>query len=522
MYHKSASLWRATLLAACLTSPCFSAWPDGDGCLRERPFFSAEREEDRHCDAWRDTDHFRVHFATGGDNTVHGWPDPAYVDSACVFLEDSYRAFHVTLGFAPALSDLARGGGRDLVDCYLLDTGSQGVGYAGRDSVTGSPCRGSAAGYFAVDNDLGVEEKPGILRATLAHEYFHLVQYGAGAVGAWFTESAAVWAERAARPSYAGYAWRMPLWFWTPHRGLWGLGHSLRPYGAAHFWCFLEETTDATFMPAVFRRCCSESWLNALKLELAERGTNLDSTLARFALWNNATGAWNDGCHYRQGGAFPEITCQAVHDTLPVQGLTLAEDLVAQSAAFDYIRFRGPGERDTLRLEFDGAPEMRDARCLCFAWQRGGHPQREWTVFPDVDGDVNMKIPGWSTCDQITMIVVNFEQADGDFSFRYAAREMGDPAARWVSDLMVAPNPFWRETRLSWRTEGSSVPATLAIFDASGRRVLSRLMPAERVGNQRFVWDGRDAEGHEVTAGVYFIRITTPEEMRATRAVRQR
>ena len=513
----------ALLLSASSPRSALSLDADSGSCLRQHLSQTGDREEDALLDAWRDTGHFRVHYATSGPNMVYGWPATASVDSACVYLEEAYRVFHQVPGFAPALSDGARGGGQDLYDCYLLDTGPHGAGYASGEYYSSSPCDGSVIGYCAVENDFGGFWEPDVFRSALAHEYFHLVQFAAAAdQSSWFMESTAVWAERAVKPSYSGYSWRMPNWFWSPQLGVWGLGHSLRKYGSAHFWCFLEENTDSAFLPAVFQRCCSEGWLDAVKEELVQRGMDFDAALVRFSLWNNATGIWDDRSHYRQGRAYPEISCQAVRTELPVLGDTLAANLIAGPAGFNYIRFLGPGGRDSLRLSFDGAPDLRDVRTISFALQRTGQPQREWTLDPDENGDVSLAISGWSACDQVTMIVTNFVGAAGDLTFRYAAREVGSVAPRWLGDLGVSPNPFSSETRLSWRVEGDARPVSLLIFEASGRRLLHREVTGARTGDQIWWWNGRDEDGREVPAGVYLVRITTPKESLTTRLVRVR
>jgi hypothetical protein len=53
-------------------------------------------------------------------------------------------------------------------------------------------------------------------------------------------------------------------------------------------------------------------------------------------------------------------------------------------------------------------------------------------------------------------------------------------------------------------------PATLVLFDASGR-VVRRLHEGELpAGETPFSWDGRDDFGRELPAGVYLVKVTTP------------
>ena len=65
-------------------------------------------------------------------------------------------------------------------------------------------------------------------------------------------------------------------------------------------------------------------------------------------------------------------------------------------------------------------------------------------------------------------------------------------------------------------------PVALNVYDLLGRRVrtlVDRVLPA---GEQRVLWDGRDASGQAVAPGVYFARLWTPQGARLTRVVRLR
>ena len=97
-------------------------------------------------------------------------------------------------------------------------------------------------------------------------------------------ESLAVWSEHASAPVEAAYTRDMVFWFKWPHLGLWRDRTSFRAYGAAHFWCFLEETTGADFVPALLDRCCQGAdWMTALLGELQSRGSTLEQRDRRMA-----------------------------------------------------------------------------------------------------------------------------------------------------------------------------------------------------------------------------------------------
>lgn len=68
------------------------------------------------------------------------------------------------------------------------------------------------------------------------------------------------------------------------------------------------------------------------------------------------------------------------------------------------------------------------------------------------------------------------------------------------------PNPFNPTTSIEYSLS-ESAPVVIAIFDASGARVVRLNEGVREAGTHRVVWDGRDAAGRAVGSGVYFYRI---------------
>jgi hypothetical protein len=88
----------------------------------------------------------------------------------------------------------------------------------------------------------------------------------------------------------------------------------------------------------------------------------------------------------------------------------------------------------------------------------------------------------------------------------------GTGASSWAPALALgpsAPNPFGEATWIPFTLERAGA-VTLRVHDAAGRLVRT-LMAAERGrGVHRAGWDGRDAAGRRVPAGVYYLRLTGP------------
>ncbi|MHB9027920.1 MAG: Omp28-related outer membrane protein [Candidatus Latescibacterota bacterium] len=69
------------------------------------------------------------------------------------------------------------------------------------------------------------------------------------------------------------------------------------------------------------------------------------------------------------------------------------------------------------------------------------------------------------------------------------------------------PNPFNPSTTISF-TLPASGPASLAIYDITGRKVRELVNGRMSAGAHSVVWDGRNTNGKAVSSGVYFSRLT--------------
>jgi hypothetical protein len=86
----------------------------------------------------------------------------------------------------------------------------------------------------------------------------------------------------------------------------------------------------------------------------------------------------------------------------------------------------------------------------------------------------------------------------------------------------VFPNPFTAATQVRF-TLAAAGPVRLNVFDLRGRLV-DEILRGEvfATGDHTVNWDGRDGTGQAVAAGIYLIRVQTPEASAVVRAVRTR
>lgn len=96
-----------------------------------------------------------------------------------------------------------------------------------------------------------------------------------------------------------------------------------------------------------------------------------------------------------------------------------------------------------------------------------------------------------------------------------AAAGVGDtPSLTWIAPPL--PNPCRNGTRISFSlADAGNVQLTL--MDAAGRRVRTLASGTMAAGRQSVPWDGRMEDGARAAAGVYFVRLTTPQRELSTR-----
>jgi hypothetical protein len=86
---------------------------------------------------------------------------------------------------------------------------------------------------------------------------------------------------------------------------------------------------------------------------------------------------------------------------------------------------------------------------------------------------------------------------------------------RWET-VSAAPNPFAEGVRLSFELPVAA-GAHVAIFDATGRRIIVRDDVSTEQGVRHFYWNGRDDQGRRVAPGVYFVRIESAGVIKSCR-----
>lgn len=77
-------------------------------------------------------------------------------------------------------------------------------------------------------------------------------------------------------------------------------------------------------------------------------------------------------------------------------------------------------------------------------------------------------------------------------------------------DSPPSPNPSSSSIRLEFRLPAAA-SADLSVYDVSGRWVATLLHAELPAGRKSVTWNGHQASGRRVAAGLYFARLVTPQ-----------
>ena len=78
--------------------------------------------------------------------------------------------------------------------------------------------------------------------------------------------------------------------------------------------------------------------------------------------------------------------------------------------------------------------------------------------------------------------------------------------------LQNSPNPFRPRTVIAFELPRTGL-ATLTVLDVAGRPVRTLLQGETAAGTHRVEWDGRDGQGTTLPAGVYYIGVSSKDNV---------
>ena len=419
-------------------------------------------------------------------------------------------------------------GGDGLYDVYISDLPSQFSGYARPEPVTSGA---SLPSYIVVENDFiesrsTLEKALDLLRITVAHEYFHAVQFGydAGEEAFWLEQSA-VWIEEQVYDEVDDYLTYLPTFssFLTEPWISLDTSDGEHEYAGVLWPLFLEKRHDRDLIRGIWERARTSRALDAIDGGLRSVGSDLPSAFQEFTTWNVFTGDRADADRfYEEGASYPTVELSGQHEPV-LQGASgaylfdgpqIPAGHYPDHLAANYIRFV-PDSSLTggLRIEFTG---------LTGEWgvsvAASGVTDTVMTV-PVTRGGVTIDVPDWTRFETIMLVVASLERTGDDFEYAYTATfdpglTGGDQVGRPIAAALTTfPNPFHlRNGPATVRyVVGRPGDVRLTLYNVMGRKVRTLVEGTHAEGTFTTTWDGKDDDGERVASGVYLCRMTTGE-----------
>lgn len=327
--------------------------------------------------------YFKIHYTKTGlsacyqpnvDSDGDGVPD--YIESVATIADSVHNRIVNQMGYpAPPDDSFYPEGGDSRYDIYIRNLPSSIYGQTVPDSISLGigPEAQRATSFMELDNDYQhvarYRDRPlDAVRVTMAHEYFHAVQFsidyfeaelipiGGGLVfvSRYWMEMSSVWMEEELYDNINDYYAYLPVFFNNPLTSLQSFKtvFDLHPYASAVFPIYLRERFGAPLIRDIWLRCGERGpgpdFLIAASevINSATGGAHSwVSAFQEFTLWNYFTGtrAGNapSGIGYSERANYPAIPENAIgrHFDYPVNVLNNNNAYRPEHNAAAYIRF---------------------------------------------------------------------------------------------------------------------------------------------------------------------------------------
>ncbi len=372
--------------------------------------------------------HFKIHYDTSGtdmvpltDDNTNGIPD--YVENLALYADSSYRTMITYLGYRIPPSDGSEGGDSKY-DIYTEDMPNYGYTMP---ELPGPQPWNDYTSYISVNSDfLGLPpnddpegNQKGAMKVTVAHEYFHAVQFAYDVNEAvWLMEISSVWMEDVVFDPVNDCYNYLSYFFNYPH-------YSLK-YEAAHMYAsfiwnvYLSANFGNDLINDIWEGCIYGDAIDEIDDALQSEGSSRNEEFKKFTVWNYITGSRDDGLHYEEGSHYPLIKLMRTHSTYPVTNNTSSKPPDNLSA--NYIQFSPPSDTlINLNFSFDGQNGYLWGLKALGVDTSGGYDYTEFDFTPDDTGYVQGSIHHFDNYDYVILIPSVLSITGGDLNYKYSA-----------------------------------------------------------------------------------------------------
>ncbi|MCX6831230.1 MAG: DUF6055 domain-containing protein [candidate division Zixibacteria bacterium] len=417
---------------------------------------------------------FKIHYSTSGSNAVptsdvapaNGIPD--YVEWLANYSDSSYRAEVITLAQFEPPSDGTLGGD-SRYDIYTEEMGY--YGYTQSEGAGPNPWN-DAYSYISVHrnfigfppNDDPDGDQKGAAKVTIAHEYYHAIQFAYDYTeDVWFMEASSTWMEDYVfDPVNDNYNY-FPDWFSYPDYAL-NSTAILHVYAAFIWPKYLSQNFGDTIMPELWNQCITATSYPALTSVLSTHGTTFSAQFAEFCVWNFITGSRNDGNHYEEAVSYPLIKTVRTHTTYPVSAQGPVSGSAPDAMGANYIVFNLPSGSGEFTVTFNG-DNSTPWIAKFLAWKAGVNDlYQETQLSLDANGDGSYTLTNPQDFTNAVLVICNVSQSLNDRSYSYGASFVAAPQYA-VSVNAVADDSVYSHESTTLRFSVHNVGTLSETFD---------------------------------------------------------
>lgn len=477
--------------------------------------------------------HFRIWYVTStGDSPApvytHGDTIPNWIHLCAQVFDHVWEVEVDSLGYRQPPADGPwygdeDYGGNSRYDVYVEDLDNHRVyGYTQSEFVVPEGHPRATTSYLVVDNDYSSSIYPtpgdGGLMVTAAHEFFHAVQFAYDTQEErFYMEISSTWMEDVVFDAVNDYYYYLApagysTIFSSPELSL-ATFDGIHEYSSCVWAHYLAKRFGRQILREIWEGCVQKTALDAMEEALNRRGMTLASAHNEFAIWNYFTGSRADtSLFYPEGDRYPlvKVYSDNFHSAYPVEVHSVSHPPEPMGAS--YARFVSQQTPGGLKVELNGQPEVMWKAALL-----GFGPPHEVVQIPlDGFGNGEGQVLNWSSYDTLALVVTPFALSGSSAQYAYWAipdSSLTEPSQMAVSLGQNYPNPAIEGRTVIPFSLARGAEVSLHIFALTGQLVRTfewgYVEPGIYYGPHREtgVWDGTNAFGKGVSAGVYLYQL---------------
>ncbi len=491
-----------------------------------------ERAEANGLDQSYDNGLFRFHYTTTGSNAVstsdtNSNSIPDYVELISDVFSFVISVELTNLGFVEPPGDgwyplNNDNGGSGLYDIYFRNLPTNWYGYVQPEDwanySTGNNEHSSGVNevnaftsymvmrhnYNGFPNTL-IEN----IQVTVAHEYFHAVQFGYdGWEESWVMEATAVQMEEMVYDDINDCYQYMPIWFNSPHQSL-NLDSSDRWYGSYIFFEYVNShlSIDAIgkfWEKSITYESCDgcEYSIQTLDETFQDLGSSFADMLNGMSIANRilSSNYTAEPYNYEEANAY-SVTPATFNTVSYSAGTdeTITSTKLLQANAAQYIRLiSNDPVLATLSNDVGADTDLELHAIMTYG-------DSAWTVWSGSPINVD---PTGATHVYFVVVSQNPDASNFDFSLSFTDGQASpDPEIPDEFSISNAyPNPFNPQTHIQIDLPHSEY-VNVYVYDVRGRMVRSLINGYLNAGEHVVTWNGLDNRGNLVASGTYFVRV---------------